>query len=777
MSAVGFDFRNERCVVAVAKDARIVCFDEEQRFLGVTGVSTTNPKNSISQIMRLIGRPFSDPDLQQDLKGLPFSVTEGPDGFPLIHARYRGERKSFTPIQVMGIVFTNMKRVAENNSSAPVVDCCIGIPVYFTDLQRRAVLEAAKIAGLNPLRLMHETTATALAYGIYKTDLPENKPIIVAFVDIGNASMQVCIAGFKKGEMKILAHSFDRGPVGRAFDEVLFQHFAEKFMADYEIDVFYGSAQFKLRAACEKLKEVLASNPEASLYVECLIGKKYVRGFIEKEEFEHISSSILERVKKPLKKALSDAKVTVDDISAVEVVGLDSWVIKILTDFFGKKPMSSMKASECVSKGCALECAILSPNFKVRDFQVQEISPFPIALKRRCFTTIQHYHFEEKGDLERYIVFPRGNPIPSVKAWVFYESRTFNLDVQYADASELQAPAKISTFTIGPFPTAYSRAYDVEVKVGLDLHGCVFVDSAELIEEDGVIWLPVSRVESLKGTTKTESLKGTTKMGTEKGVTDVEVGWLSDFINHQCSATNSSYVSCNPHHPGTLDKQLLQTFGRRPDPCKTISSKWGGALHDKLQEFVTDADREALIAKLQETEDWLYEDGEDETKGVYIAKLEELKKQGDPIEQRYKEYTERESFVDQLANHVNWYRQAAASVDPKYEHIDLSEKQKVLNECSEAENWLREKKQLQEALPKHADPVLLSSDIRKKAEALDRVCRPIMSKPKPAPPKPAATPDAPSPAPANEPSQGAENATNPNENPEAMETEKPETAA
>ena len=209
MSVVGFDLGNESCVVAVARQRGIdvvlndeskretpalVCFGDKQRFLGTAGAATSmmNPKNTISQIKRLIGCPFSDPELQQDLKALPFSVTEGPDGFPLINARYLGETKSFTPTQVMGMVFSNMKTIAEKNLNAAVVDCCIGVPIYFTDLQRRAVMDAATIAGLHPLRLMHETTATALAYGIYKTDLPENEQLNVAFIDIGHASMQVC---------------------------------------------------------------------------------------------------------------------------------------------------------------------------------------------------------------------------------------------------------------------------------------------------------------------------------------------------------------------------------------------------------------------------------------------------------------------------------------------------------------------------------------------------------------------------------------------------------
>ncbi|MED6142600.1 hypothetical protein PIB30_115316, partial [Stylosanthes scabra] len=92
-----------------------------------------------------------------------------------------GEVKTFTPTQVFGMMLSNLKEIAQKNLNAAVNDCCIGIPVYFTDIQRRAVLDAATIAGLHPLRLFHETTATALAYGIYKTDLPENDQLNVAF--------------------------------------------------------------------------------------------------------------------------------------------------------------------------------------------------------------------------------------------------------------------------------------------------------------------------------------------------------------------------------------------------------------------------------------------------------------------------------------------------------------------------------------------------------------------------------------------------------------------
>ncbi|KAI8019066.1 Heat shock 70 kDa protein 15 [Camellia lanceoleosa] len=839
MSVVGFDFGNESCVVAVARQRgidvvlndeskretpAIVCFGERQRFLGTAGAASSmmNPKNTISQIKRLIGRKFSDPELQQDLKAMPFAVTEGPDGYPLIHAWYLGDTRTFTPTQLLAMVLSNMKTIAEKNLNAAVVDCCIGIPVYFTDLQRRAVLDAATIAGLHPLRLLHETTATALAFGIYKTDLPENDQLNVAFVDVGHASLQVCIAGFKKGQLKILAHSFDQSLGGRDFDEVLFQYFAAKFKEEYKIDVYQNArACLRLRAACEKLKKVLSANPEAPLNIECLMDEKDVRGFIKREEFEKISIPILERVRKPLEKALSDAGLTVENIHAVEVVGSGSRVpaiIKILTEFFGKEPRRTMNASECVAKGCALECAILSPTFKVREFQVNESFPFPIDLSWKGAAPDTQNGVAD--DQQSTLVFPKGNPIPSIKALTFYRSGTFTIDVQYADVSELQAPAKISTYTIGPFQSTKGERAKVKVKVRLNLHGIVSIDSATLLEEEEVE-VPVVKEpakeankmetdEAPSDTTPSATTESDVNMQDAKGDTDVpgaengipesgekpvqmETDAKAEAPKKKVKKTN---IPVKEHIYGgmasadvqkavekefemALQDRVMEETKDKKNAVEAYVYDMRNKLHDKYQEFVTESEREEFIAKLQVVEDWLYEDGEDETKGVYIAKLDELKKQGNPIEERYKEHTERGSVIDQLVYCINSYREAAISNDSKFDHIDLAEKQKVLNECGQAEAWLTEKKQQQDSLPKHATPVLLSADARRKTEALDRFCRPIMTKPKPAKP---ASPEMPSatPPPGTEPQpQGADSEpnSNPNENAGAANSEAPPAAS
>ncbi|KAK7255342.1 hypothetical protein RIF29_28750 [Crotalaria pallida] len=805
MSVVGFDFGNESCIVAVARQRgidvvlndeskretpAIVCFGDKQRFIGTAGAASTmmNPKNSISQIKRLIGRQFSDPELLRDLKSLPFQVTEGPDGYPLIHARYLGEAKTFTPTQVFGMMLSNLKEIAEKNLNAAVVDCCIGIPVYFTDLQRRAVLDAATIAGLRPLHLIHETTATALAYGIYKTDLHETDQLNVAFVDIGHASMQVCIAGFKKGQLKILAHSYDRSLGGRDFDEVLFYHFAAKFKEEYKIDVYQNArACLRLRAACEKLKKVLSANPEAPLNIECLMDEKDVRSFIKRDDFEQLSLPILERVKGPLEKAVAEAGLTVDNIHMVEVVGSGSRVPainKILTEFFKKEPRRTMNASECVARGSALQCAILSPTFRVREFQVNESLPFSISLSWKGSGP----DAQDSGPDSQLstVVFPKGNPIPSIKALTFYRSGTFSVDVQYGDASGLQGPAKISTYTIGPFQTTKSERAKVKVKVRLNLHGIVSVDLATLLEEEEVEVSVSKESENIKMDTDeapANSAVPPTSNDSDVNMQDAKASDVTPGVENGTSDGGDKHVQTDSDTKAPKKKvkktnipvaELVYGAMAPVDVQKAVEKEFEMALqdrvmeetkdkknaveayvydmrnklNDKYQEFVIAPEREGFVAKLQEVEDWLYEEGEDETKGVYVAKLEELKKQGDPVEERYKEYTERGAVIDQLIYCINSYRDAAVSNDPKFDHIDINEKQKVLTECVEAENWLREKKQQQDSLPKYANPVLLSAEIRKKAEAVDRFCKPIMTKPRPA--KPATPP------PTTPPAQGSE---------------------
>ncbi|XP_002986462.2 heat shock 70 kDa protein 14 [Selaginella moellendorffii] len=782
MSVVGLDVGNENCIVGVARQRGIdvvlndeskretpamVSFSEKQRFLGTAAAAsaTMNPRNTVSQIKRLIGRRFADPEVQKDLQLLPFNVTEAADGTCLIHVRYLGEVKAFTPTQILGMVLSNLKTIAETNLGTHVVDCVIGIPVYFSDLQRRAYLDAASIAGLHPLRLMHETTATALAYGIYKTDLPEGDPVHVAFVDVGHASTQVCIVAFKKGQLKILGTGFDASLGGRDFDELLYIHFASTFKEEYKIDVRSNpKASLRLRGACEKVKKILSANAVAPISIECLMDEKDVKGMIKREDFEQLAAPLLNRFKSPLEKALVESKIPLEKINSVEVVGSGSRIpaiLRILASFFNKEPGRTLNASECIARGCALQCAMLSPTFKVRDFEVQDSFPFPIALSWKGPAP------ESEDDNPNSIVFVKGNLIPSTKMLTFFRSGTFAIDVMYADTSELPAGVgpKISTFTIGPFTPTRSEKAKIKVKIRLNLHGIVSVESATMVEEEEVE-VPVTKeptametdkeddkgdVPMEEGDAKVESAEGTDN-GAPPMEEPVETQKAEPVKKKKTKRTDVPVTETVPcglppaelqkavekEYEYALQDRVMEETKDRKNAVEAYVYDMRNKLYEKLHDYVTDFEKEELTAKLQQTEDWLYEEGEDEIKSVYVAKLAELKKLGDPIEERQREEENRAPSVNTLLYCINSFREAALSKDPKFDHIDPVEKEKVVVECNKAEEWLRDKKHQQDGLARSVNPVLLSADIKKKAEVLDRFCKPIMTKPKPAPPKAAA---------------------------------------
>ncbi|VAH03131.1 unnamed protein product [Triticum turgidum subsp. durum] len=340
---------------------------------------------------------------------------------------------------------------------------------------------------------------------------------------------------------------------------------------------------------------------------------------------------------------------------------------------------------------------------------------------------------------------------------------------------------------IGPFQSSKGEKAKLKVKVRLNIHGIVSLESATMLEEEEVE-VPVSSTSEVpKDATRmetddapqdpassagdhTQEPKGAAdpaEGAAENGAQDSEEKTVPMDTDTKVEPSKKKVKKTNvpvaemvygamgtvelekaveKEYEMALQDRVMEETKDKKNSVEAYVYDMRNKIHEKYNDFVMLEDIEGLMAKLQEVEDWLYEDGEDETKGVYVAKLEELKKLGGPIEMRYKEWTERGPALEQLVYCIRSFREAALSADQKFDHIDISEKQKVVNECSAAETWLMEKKQQQDALPKHANPVLLVSDIKKKAEALDRFCKPIMTKPRPAP-KPQTPPPAETPSP------------------------------
>ncbi|KAK8618299.1 hypothetical protein V6N13_132294 [Hibiscus sabdariffa] len=744
MSVVGFDIGNENCVIAVAKQRGIdvflndeskretpavVSFGEKQRFMGSAGVAsaTMNPRSTILQVKKLIGRKFSEPDLQKELKLFPFETFESPDGGISIRLQFMGEVHEFTPVQILGMLLSHLKQIAEKNLEMPVSDCVIGVPSYFTDFQRRAYLDAAVIAGLKPLRLLHDCTATALGYGIYKSDFSNSGPVYTVFVDIGHCDTQVCVASFETGQMKIIYHAFDRNLGGRDFDEVLFNHFASQFKEQYNIDVHTNiKASVRLRASCEKLKKVLSANAEAPLNIECLMDEKDVRGLIKREEFEKLSSDLLERITVPCRKVLADSGLTLDKINSVELVGSGSRIpaiTRILASIFNREPSRTINASECVARGCALQCAMLSPICRVREYEVQDSLPLSIGLS------------SDKGPvctLSNGVLFPKGHPFPSVKILTLHRTNMFNMEAFYVNSNELPGLSpQLNTFTIGPI-LSHTNTAKVKVRVQLNLHGIVKLDSAVLIEDqmNNSVATNGSHLTSEDVADKSDQMSsgeniaevsdnaqseppsapsdGVAREG--RGVKRSEIP-ISESIANGMKRDELTKAEEKERWLMQQDLKMEQTKDR-----KNALEAYVYEMRDKIlntyRSFANKSDREEISRKLQQTEDWLYEDGMDESENVYLEKLEDIRKLVDPTENRYKDEEARVQAKRDLLKCIedNWM--AAAS-------LPSIKKDVVTDECNKAERWLQEKSQQQDSLSKDVDPVVWSSEIKRKAEALE----------------------------------------------------------
>lgn len=383
---------------------------------------------------------------------------------------------------------TKAKQTASAELRLPVNDVVIAVPAWYTDAQRRAILDASEIAGLNVLRLINETTATALGYGITKTDLPapEEKPRRVAFVDIGHSNYTCSIVEFKKGELKVVSTAYDRHFGGRNFDKAIVDHFAAEFKEKFKVDINENpKAKLRVAAACEKLKKVLSANAMAPINIESLMNDVDVRGMLKREELEELMKPLLERATAPLETALAEAKLTKDDIDFIELVGGCTRVPALkaaIQDFFGKTLNFTLNADEAISRGCAFSCAILSPVFRVRDFSIHDIVNYPIE-----------FTWEKSPDIPdedtALTVFNRGNIMPSTKILTFYRKQAFDLEAKYAKPEML--PGKTNPW-IGRFSVKGVKADSKDdfmickLKARLNLHGVLNVEQGYYVEDQEV---------------------------------------------------------------------------------------------------------------------------------------------------------------------------------------------------------------------------------------------------------------------------------------------------
>uniref|UniRef100_A0A8C2H2U5 Heat shock protein 4b n=1 Tax=Cyprinus carpio TaxID=7962 RepID=A0A8C2H2U5_CYPCA len=740
MSVVGFDVGFLSCYVAVARAGGIetaaneysdrstpacVSFGPRNRSIGAAAKSqmVTNCKNTVQGFKRFHGRAFSDPFVQNLRSSLVYDLSQMPSGRTGIKVMYMEEEKVFSIEQITAMLLTKLKETAESALKKPVADCVISVPCFYTDAERRSVIDAAQIAGLNCLRLMNETTAGEVELSFMTS---------VAFARSGSVFLTVM------------------WKYRQNFDERLVKHFCEEFAVKYKLDVrSKPRALVRLYQECEKLKKLMSANSsDLPLNIECFMNDIDVSSKLNRAQFEEMCADILVRVEPPLRSLLEQAHLKKDDIHAVEIVGGASRMPAIkerINKFFGKEPSTTLNADEAVARGCALQCAILSPAFKVREFSITDVVAFPISLK---------WNSAAEDGVSDCEVFPKNHAAPFSKVLTFYRREPFSLEAYYSCPKELPYPDP----TIGQYviqkviPQASGESSKVKVKVRVNVHGIFSVSSASLVE--------VQKSEEEEESMDTE--QSTEKDNETPGTGEQEDGEKKEGKQEKKSdqppqakkakvKTKVLELPIENNPQWQLANDMLNLFvesegkmimqdklEKERNDAKNYVEEYVYEMRDKLhgifEKFVNESDRDALSLKLEDTEVWLYEDGEDQPKQVYVDKLIDLKSLGQPIQDRYTEFEERPRAFDELGRQLQQYMKIVEAYKTKeelYDHLEEAEVQKVDRMVNDVMIWMNSKMNQQSKQSLAIEPVVKTTEIQAKTRELFSTCNPIVTKPKP----------------------------------------------
>lgn len=747
----------------------MVGFDECRKVgeQATSGLSS-NYKNTIKGMKRLVGLSFDDPRAQKEMTWypgvtfVPFERSSG--GSPSIGVKLHAgdsEKESVVPIEmVAGMMLRHMGDIAAakaaEGTSTPASelfpqDWVVAIPNYFTDAQRRGLQAGCEIVGIKGvLRFMHENTATALSYGIFKDlkkEFDAEKPTNVMFIDMGASAYTVSIATFIPGQLIVKSAQCDSDLGGRDFDMAVANWIASGFEQKFGSKLSgkpmeKPKTHLKILSAAEAAKKTLspAGVKEARINLEMLMDDFDFSTSLKVEEYEAICQPLLDRLAGPIQRALEEAKLTSADLAAVEIVGGSTrigCVKRKLLEILNIESLSTtMNADESVARGTALQSAILSPRFKVLPYDIQEAQPYPIKVSWEGGV-------EETSSVT---MFNKGLTFPIVRRVTLKRGGPFSVKASYEDVEQYGLPASaedIATINIDNPNTAENK---VRVNIKQDIHGILVISSAQMVEE---IEDAEAEQPAADGEAPAEEGEGEKKKKIKKTNLTCSISRPLDWSPADINKYNEVEVAM-----ANADRIVIETSNMRNELESYIYGMRDKISSDsQLGLYGTAEEKAAFSAKRDAMENWLYEDGFDATKKVYAEKLAELKALGDPIEKRQAESQERPGAVSSLQSglesYSTWVNDSQAN--EKYEHITDEEREKVRSKCDEISAWMYEKLDQQAGMSLDEDPVLTVHSIRLKHKELADVCSPIINKPKPKP-KPKEEPPKEAP-PAPEPSE------------------------
>ncbi|XWS74632.1 hypothetical protein CRYUN_Cryun01aG0015000 [Craigia yunnanensis] len=777
------------------KSPALVAFQSETRLLGeeAAGIVARYPDKVFSNLRDMIGKPYQDVKRFSDSMYLPFDIVEDSRGAARIRV---SDDVSYSVEELLGMILKYAANLAEFHSKVTVKDAVVSVPPYFGQAERKGLMKAAELAGINVISLINEHSAAALQYGIDKDFSNGSRHVI--FYDMGSSSTYAALVYYSAytakefgktvsvNQFQVKDVRWDSELGGQNMELQLVEYFADEFnkQVGNGVDVRkYPKAMAKLKKQVKRTKEILSANTAAPISVESLYDDRDFRSTITREKFEELCGDLWDKSLIPVKELLKHSGLQADDIYAVELIGGATRVPKLqvtLQEYFGRKDLDKhLDADEAIVLGAALHAANLSDGIKLnRKLGMVDGSSYSFVVE------LDGPDLSKDG-ATRLLLVPRMKKLPSKIFKSFNHSKDFEVSLAY-DHEDLLPPGLSSPvfaqYAVSGLTDAAekysSRNLSSPIKTSLHFSlsrsGILSLGQAEAVIQISE-WIEVPKRNLTVENTTSASPNISVDVGTKN--TSEESNNSLDSDGGISNASNSSVEEPSTMDLGTERKLKKRTFKiplkivektvgpgmslskeffsdakrklealdkkdaerRRTAELKNNLEEYIYATKEKLEtseefEKISPIDeRQSVIKKLDEVQEWLYTDGEDATATEFQERLNLLKATADPIFFRFKELAARPAAVEVARQYLTELQQTIRGWETDKPWLPKDRVDELLVNMDKFKTWLDEKEAEQKRTSGFSTPVFTSEEVYEKVFSLQDKAASIKRIPKPKP--------------------------------------------